>query len=382
MNFIKKHWNGIFLIGLLFGLVEQSSTASNFEAVLASPVLLDQWIAEYERKQNIDFAYNSMSSVLFAAIIIGSIDLAWWGIRDQELKNIPLDGKLNLIPSEKERIAFLQEKFSKEMLRKDLFVLARMTSNWSYGKLTKFVDEIKKESGSSPIGANHVNMAYQNLTQGLQSKESLMFSLRQKINSFFYGDKDRRKVAIHEAGHIVSGVYNRSFLNILGASIDQRGNYLGFVSNSFQKESINNINYRELYNHVLMLLSGAVAEQIFGLSSYSQKLLIDESQILQFFDNETYRFDLEGVRSIVKNLFSSVNGSSTEEQIKEKFDETIIHFYPKVYESILNYKDEVQQIADLLLKKGTVSMDEINELLGVAKQKYDFEEESVIVGLE
>ena len=70
------------------------------------------------------------------------------------------------------------------------------------------------------------------------------------------------KTAIHESGHALISIHNKSQISELyKVTIQKRGNSLGHNMSLWKKEN-EDINMKELYNQIDVLLGGRAAEEI------------------------------------------------------------------------------------------------------------------------
>jgi hypothetical protein len=208
---------------------------------------------------------------------------------------------------------------------------------------------------------------------------------------------DKRSTAIHEAGHallqMLFGIrYDKATIefadknykkmsslkafkkNIKGQSVV--GGYVtgGGRLNIFndlpsqlsEQEKFDVMNYRKLQNcyiSVVISLGGVVAEQIFGaytdLVPYDlSKMITSDKQatghkdILKITLNAHGQGDMKNIKSKLSQFFD-----------KKEYNNVIVQCYTITYKILRTYKKELQQIADLLVKKRTVSDDAIYQLL-------------------
>jgi len=206
-------------------------------------------------------------------------------------------------------------------------------------------------------------------------------------NSSFWNKitRDNRCTAIHEAGHAVAGVCTSSnFKRIHEATIIARGLSEGCVTDIFLLQNHEEVLSVDDYKHdIIVYLSGAVAEQVFGYhqswgivkpkETGLRQLMLHQSEFGLGVDLPSAMKSVDKILDI-QGYLPEIDGEEFQAKIKRSQDAILQECYHRSFSLITEHKDDVKKVADLLLKKGTVSGDEIYALLNVSKPLYDFEQ--------
>jgi len=323
---------------------------------------------------SIEYVVASQDSASYG----GSISLS---LGDEFFSFAHLNQKeLAIVPSDDERATFLDAKFQGDLSRVNMPLVIRLTSGFSYRQLKMLVDEVDCLADQEFITMESIRSVKLNILLGLRYEND--FGL--KINHIFiFNPKiyDLQKTAIHEAGHVVSDLYNDSLKIIDQVTIEPRqitaGGVLSlgaYLLNQDVAPESHDIICDAFLHEIVILLSGGLAEQVFGLSQgCSSEILTQNKDILNFFNQAELSSDIERVRERLRAVTESRFSDKSQDFKESVIDTNIIHFYKQSYKFISDHKDEVGNVATLLLEKGTVSGDEIHDLLKIDKRLYDFE---------
>ncbi|MDP3788159.1 MAG: hypothetical protein Q8Q60_02435 [Candidatus Chromulinivorax sp.] len=161
---------------------------------------------------------------------------------------------------------------------------------------------------------------------------------------------------------------------IVGGSVSYNSsgifNRAQFSPDTTIEERIAIMNYNEFqrcYISVIVSLGGIVAEQIFGAYSdlvphdfakliFSDKRATSHKDILNITSNAHGKFDLQNIKNDLSRYFKPA-----------EYNNVIVQCYTIAYRMLRKYKKELKMIANLLIKKRTVSGDEILKLLELEK---------------
>lgn len=308
--------------------------------------------------------------LIFASLFYGSIVRAE---AVDDLITISSNGAFDCIPDSYDSFKFLTDQFQGISVDLNIPVIVRLTDDWPYRKLIKFIDEAKSlalKDQAPSITMKHIDMSFDTIDSGLKMTETF-----EELKNAYALNFNRN--AIHEAGHVVSYLYNQAECSIVyKATIEIRihkhsdSGSGGFVL-SLPRDIFYSLNINDFENTIITNWCGGVAEQLFGFSTVSQEVLTDNDKILELSSEFNLSGDMEDARRYARIIVTRLNEDLNEEQIEEKINRIIIDSYKKSYEFIMKHKIEVQKVADLLLEKGTVSGDEIYNLLGLHRSLYD-----------
>ncbi len=327
---------------------------------------------------------NNISKVFMVGFLLVSSDCVLTGQQKEQKQPAQSSGSVtDPILSEQQIATYLQSKFVNLHVAPDVDVrvIARVVSNGNYttAKLDQMIDSIQqraKNIGSDRIAREHVSDVVHN-----------------KIDEYFYillfyslGIMNKQAVALHESGHAVALAYLLQDYRIITEASLFAPEYGGaFVNNMHRKDNWVADSSPDKVIHfykniIIMGLSGGVADQIFGLNGRTKLYVVVDWMVgrqrhenigLQgILNGSDYKGDAQKVISVAQHL----NEYYTDQTVDQILEEC----YEKAYQFILDHKDEVKKIADLLMVKGTVFGNEIYDLLGLPMPKFDFEEEVMV----
>ena len=266
------------------------------------------------------------------------------------------------------------EMLKQDQIIEDIYVpmIARMMIGLSKKEC---LDILKKAQESAKtnndlIFMDHFIPAYYDITLGY------------KLKDFTVSYETKKQVAFHESGHAIGYIYQQSEFLVHSISIVPCKNIMGFVHPIPIKEMIpSTISFYE--NEVKINLSGAIAEQIFGLPD--GKIIDKDTGYIDLLSRVHIQSDFEKVRNNIMLIMilqqhpmiylckkKSLSDSDLA-QVNEAMHDIIKVYYEQAYDLIFNHKEKVEIIAQALLEKETLQSQQIYELLGMDKLKYDFE---------
>ena len=325
-------------------------------------------------------------ALIFIGIFYGSIQKTQEDVRHnremqtlhqriQQLLTIPSSPELNIIPNFDESILFLEKNLD-NIASYDVNypLITRITQGWSYGKLTKLVDEAKFlaiENDDDWVTMHHINMAADNMCKGLKSD---MFDVIKNKNMY--------ATAIHEAGHAISYAYNNNGHRIIHSvtietrlkSIDNADKASGGFVHPL-RQSLLNIDEIDVQNDMISAFAGGVATQMFNLyPDVPQNMLTNDAKILEFSNTFNLITDIKIIKDNARWIINRAHANLSEDDITKKINQTIIVFYKIAYLFISEHKDEVEKLANFLMEKRSISGDDLYDLLNINKPLYDFEQ--------
>ena len=261
--------------------------------------------------------------------------------------------------SQDQIIQFLEQEFAEIKTSDDINIplFARIIGPMSYTEILVIIAMAESFSikNNNEINMQNLEDAYVNMKYGMQ---------RQHNNTSY-----TMETAIHEAGHVVARIYRASEQSVLySVTVTPRMHSSGItLSNKLMR--LQNYNYNNYRNNIMVLLSGGIAQQFFGLPKLFEgknlvALLHDQGCV----DDIKDAYDIAYI--MVKMKLVMLNNDAF---IKSEVDKIIAECYEIVWDFVIQHAEDVRLIADLLVEKGTVSGDEIYNMLGVDKPLYDFE---------
>jgi hypothetical protein len=312
------------------------------------------------------FQYSLLASQIFALVIVA--DAAIHLKKDSDLQVLPSHEALQIIPSNKERLELLEAFFSnkEQYLDINIALVCRLTNHYSYAKLAKMLNEARKLAESDNLTTmtmKHIENAKFNIEEGYRRKDTIVGYLVKLMNG------SSRQTPIHEAGHAVALAQIPCAI-IHHGSTEDRAKLAGFVSlNGIDNNKVNCI--MAYYEKALIaFFCGGIAEQVFGLSPFSsEKMLTQKNDILNFINQSRMSTDMHIARSVIEFYHQKQELDISPEEI----DNELVRLYPIAYQFIVEHKNEIDKVANLLIEKGSIEGSDIYDLLNIDKPLYDFE---------
>lgn len=203
--------------------------------------------------------------------------------------------------------------------------------------------------------------------------------------SFTQPDAERKKIAFHESAHAIGYIYQSSDCIVHVISIESRQEVTGFIIYLPIEESTDllPVDITWVEHKVIIGLAGAVAEQVFGLPDGQ---IIDKEtgfddllfRIMFQSDFEKVRDHIMAIMTLQKHHLAKILNKESftdqeSDQINDAIEEIMKIYYAQTYDFVVKHKDKVEILAHALLKKETLYADQIYEVLGVVRPRYDFE---------
>jgi hypothetical protein len=261
-----------------------------------------------------------------------------------------------------EIIKFLDIQFAGQFdANANIAKIAWPMQGYSYQKIMHIMHEAQNSSSTQTINMNSFYAAINNDVNG--PKKPTTISLPN--NKGVMVKTPDKVVAYHEAGHAVAELYNSTGYIVSMATAENYRVLEGFITriSGHAQQPIP----KHIINTMIMRLAGIVTEQVFGIG-YDTKMLTDPDEILTFLSAEHAHGDIEKfMESSIKILKQQNN--LTQQQVRN----LTVQVYQITYQFIASHKPEIQQLAESMMKKGTIYEDEIYSLPGAYKPLYKFE---------
>lgn len=276
-------------------------------------------------------------------------------------------------------------------------VVARLTKDYSYDRLIKFIEDagtlaIKKNNGILEI--SHINMIFNDVNVGPQ------------VNENYFSRAAILETAYHEAGHAFVQASKGTKFILHEVTIEPRRDAKSQSSNPFRSQFDNQYEIRcivglcrlipisqdaydaktltedDLEYEIMILLAGGVSEQVADLPCQLQEKDREHGSLSDFLArrsrasqdiNQAHVIALEMVR--LQYVRNGIQNLPEQSKIMKDRDKIIADIYPKTYKFVKEHRSDIKKIAMLLMAKKTVSGDEVHNHLGVPRKKYDFEQD-------
>lgn len=212
-----------------------------------------------------------------------------------------------------------------------------------------------------------------------QAIERVIAGMEKKTNVLQPDEK--KTVAYHEAGHAVSGWFLEHSDPLLKVSIIPRGKGLGYAQYLPKDQYL--LSKEQLFDRMCMTLGGRVSEEIFfgRITTGAQD---DLQKVTQSAYSQVVRY---GMNAKVGNVsfdigqpgdptFSKPYSEDTAQMIDNEVRILIKSAHGRTTELLNKHRDDVEKVAERLLKNEILSRDDMIELLGPRpfKEKSTYEE--------
>ncbi|MFF2912629.1 ATP-dependent zinc metalloprotease FtsH [Paenibacillus sp. NPDC057934] len=270
-------------------------------------------------------------------------------------------------PDVKGREAVLKVHSRNKPLTKDvkLDVIAKRTTGFTGADLENLLNEaalLAARRNRKDISMREVDEAIDRVIVGTEKRSRVI------------SDREKRIVAYHEAGHTIAGYFLEHADMVHKVTIIPRGRAGGYVI-MLPKEDRMLATKQELLDRVTGLLGGRVAEEMFigeiGTGAYSdfqQATSIVRSMIMEYGMSDKLgplQFGTsQGQVFLGRDIGHEQNYSdSIAYEIDQEMQNFIRTCYERCRELLTKYSKEMHLIANTLLEKETLELDQIKELI-------------------
>ncbi|WP_019914463.1 ATP-dependent zinc metalloprotease FtsH [Paenibacillus sp. HW567] len=270
-------------------------------------------------------------------------------------------------PDVKGREAVLKVHSRNKPLTKDvrLDVIAKRTTGFTGADLENLLNEaalLAARRNRKDISMTEVDEAIDRVIVGTEKRSRVI------------SEREKRIVAYHEAGHTIVGYFLEHADMVHKVTIIPRGRAGGYVI-MLPKEDRMLVTKQELLDKVTGLLGGRVAEELFigeiGTGAYSdfqQATRIVRSMIMEYGMSDKLgpmQFGTsQGQVFLGRDIGHEQNYSdSIAYEIDQEMQNFIRSSYERCKELLTKYSKEMHLIANTLLEKETLELDQIKELI-------------------
>ncbi|MBB6460625.1 ATP-dependent zinc metalloprotease FtsH [Flammeovirga kamogawensis] len=271
-------------------------------------------------------------------------------------------------PDLKGRLMILKVHGSKIKLSKDVDLeeIAAQTAGFVGADLANLCNEaalLAAREGKTEV--HHINFldAFERVVAGLEKKNAVI------------NDAEKKTVAYHEAGHAIVGHFTKGADPVRKVSIVPRGSgALGYVLQAPTEDRFL-MSKDELLGKIKGLLGGRAAEEIIfgdistGASNDLEKVASIVSSMLTVYGmSETLpnlSLQKEGQNNFLGNGGGSIRRSEElEKQIDKESLEIIAKCYEETKQFLRDHHDQLEKLAQILLKKEILDEKDVIEILG------------------
>ncbi|EOA39688.1 hypothetical protein CARUB_v10008328mg [Capsella rubella] len=236
--------------------------------------------------------------------------------------------------------------------------LAALTPGFAGADIANVCNEaalIAARHEGATVTMAHFDSAIDRVIGGLEKKNRVISKL------------ERRTVAYHESGHAVAGWFLEHAEPLLKVTIVPRGTAaLGFAQYVPNENLL--MTKEQLFDMTCMTLGGRAAEQVLiGRISTGAQNDLEKVTKMTYAQVAVYGFsDKIGLLSFPQreDEFSKPYSNRTGAMIDEEVREWVGKAYKRTVELIEEHKEQVAQIAELLLEKEVLHQDDLAKVLG------------------
>jgi cell division protease FtsH len=271
------------------------------------------------------------------------------------------------LPNKQERVEIFNVhlrpiKTDKEV---DVEILASLTPGFSGADIANICNEaalIAARKKKKKVETQDFMQARDRVVGGLERKSKII------------SPKEKRIVAFHEAGHAVASWYLENVDSLMKVSIIPRGKSLGAAWYLPEERQI--IKKSQFIDQIGAALGGRIAEEII-FDEVSSGAMDDLEKVTKLAYNMIAFYGLnEKVGPISyydstgqnERLLTKPYSENMAQLIDKEVQELIGTIYDKIRDLLLEHKDELEELAELLLNKEVAEKKDLEKILGKRKE--------------
>jgi ATP-dependent metalloprotease len=241
----------------------------------------------------------------------------------------------------------------------DMMILARATPGFSGADLTNLVNVAAlnaAKDGAEAVTMDHVEYAKDKIMMGSERKSAVI------------PDNCRKMTAYHEGGRILVAIHTDGARPIHKATILPRGNTLGMVAQLPEEEDVYKVSRKKMLAKLDILMGGRVAEEIiFGADEVTLGALSDLREATQLATDMVTKYGMSQQAGLVffgdgaggKTTLSGQTVALVDDKVKDLLDKA----YKNAEKIVTAHSQELHVLGDALLQHGTLTGDQIKQLV-------------------
>lgn len=244
----------------------------------------------------------------------------------------------------------------------DVQRIARATGGFSGADLARLINDaaiLAVNQKAKSVTMSHIDLAYDHITLGRETKAMSQLEF------------DLRSTAIHEAGHAIGYVFLQHVDPLHKVTITPRGGSLGTTHSLPLREKYSR-SEQEMKERIIVSLAGGIAEQEFGYgkntgvsSDLKHARSIAYDMVVSFGMTDELRYVSYDQ---IEHMLPNDTAAKVYDEMKKIIDEC----YEAAQKLVQEHKHHIEQLAELLLEKGTVYGNEVYEMFGLDVPAIDF----------
>ncbi|KAF7069176.1 hypothetical protein CFC21_074839 [Triticum aestivum] len=246
----------------------------------------------------------------------------------------------------------------------DLMMIARGTPGFSGAALTNLVNEAALKAAKDGLEAvmmDHIEYAKDKIMMGSERKSAVI------------PDNCRNMTAYHTGGRALVAIHTDGAHLIYKATIIPRGNSLGMVIQMPEEEDAYKFSRKKMLAKLDILMGGKVAEEvIFGESEVSSDALSGLREATQLAIDMVTKYGMS--QRIGPVCYGNNDGKQTATLswqatalVNEEVKELLVKARKNAENIITAHRNELNVLADALLDHGTLTGDQIKQLVNGPK---------------
>lgn len=269
------------------------------------------------------------------------------------------------LPYLQDRIDILNVHLNNIKCSQDIntFLLATSTAGYSGAQLAQLVNEaaiIAVNRSSKIVDMDDIEAARENITMGRVTM------------GMVYNELYVKKTAIHEAGHAIAMIYQSELVDPLyKVSIVPRGGALG-ITTQMPLGELYGYSDEQFKAQIIMLLAGGIAEEVCGHGLYTGKAN-DIMRAYKIAYTMVARYGMsDELAYICYDAFESELPDDVKNHIHAQAKKIVDTCYVACKELVIFHTKEIEQLAQALLEKGTISGYEVYDMFNLPRPSTNY----------